>query len=261
MTTVFESKDGNVKFFPGEEGEMSVKIPTSHSALGLFSRNIAFDREVFADDFWVYKDDKKIRKWFSGLPGWKHFWEPVLDDVKHLESVYHKVKLRSDQRWSKLWEVAGVIMKTTKQTKNKWGQQCWLVHAQPYLPKHHSEGKCWTYNIHLSEHFDNRPAYSSDWVDTPNKFRHLELGNQMYHMEQLTVSRFLCMLEDALERSLEKYLRKTIPNILSHSNVGKMYEVQINGRRYVSRVVHNRFGVPILEKHIWADEDYTILEV
>lgn len=260
-TVIFESKDGEGKIYPGTPFETSIQVPKTESMLGLLSRNPDVrDGDHYKDDGWVYNGGVKRRKWFSHMEGWKHFWAPVLDNPVRLEAVYYKLKLRQDARYKRLWEHVQKIMDTTKSTKGKWDRKAWLVHAQPYRPENQMEGKCWLYDIHYAHDLGDAPSYTMDWVDIPNKFRHLELGNKMYHLERMTRGTMRWGMEQALDAAFRKYLKEKYPN-WQKMQAGTMFEIRVNGRHYVYRLEYNRYGVLWLEKHVWAGEQYHIVEI
>jgi hypothetical protein len=262
MTVIFENKRGKVKFAPGTSKEVSITIPETHSALGMMSRNNMYEGDFFANNGYVYNNkNKKTRKWFSYCEGWNHFWEPCLNDVAHLEQVYHKLTLRSDKRYARLAELLQRISKT-KKTTNKYGQKVWMVHATPSRPENQSEGQCWAYEVERSTHFDNQLAFSMTWVEVPKKYRHLDLGNELYHLEQVVCkSSMLYGMEHALDKAFIRALKKNNPEIDSRSNVGNMFEIRINNRRYIYIVSYNRANVPQLVRHAWPGDKYNIVEL
>lgn len=254
MRTILENQGGNVKLMPGTSDEMSVRIPPNQTALGLLSRNHVNDNEVFSEDYWVYKDGKRIRKWFSYCEGWNHFWTPVLDDIKHLESVYHKLQIRSQKRYGMMNKHLELIMRTSKQTKNKWGGKSWFIHAKPSRPENQSEGECWLYDIHISDYFGG-PAYSMNWVPLPSKFSNLKLGNQLSNLEQLSKPILLHRVGNALDMAFIKYLRRKFPTLNDFNN-GNLFEIRVDGRHYIYQWSERDFS-----KHAWPGDKYQIVDL
>lgn len=74
------------------EDFISFQVPQNMSALTFLSNEKINDGDVFADDYWVYNQNKRIRKWFSRIPNSEiRFWHPKTDDVVLLESKRWKL--------------------------------------------------------------------------------------------------------------------------------------------------------------------------
>ena len=262
-TILFQRERGKAKMYPGTLLETKVEVPPTETMLGLLSRNLDVqDGDRFAEDGFVYNQEgAKTRKWFSYMQGWNHFWAPVLDNPARLEAVYHKVKLRSDARYKRLWDHIQKIIDTTKQSQNKWKEKSWIVHAQPTFSQHQQDRECWAYDIHYRDFDNGVPSYSMSWVDIPKKFLHLELGNELYRLEHIAQGdTFRYGLEQVLNASLIKYLKNKYPD-WQKMPVDTLFELRINGRHYVYQLLRNRYGAIVLEKHVWAGENYHIVEL
>lgn len=259
MSTVFENTNGHVKVF-GENDRVvgSFQIPPGQTALGVMARNHGVrDGEVFGEDFWVYREGQRVRKWFSYCEGWEHFWEPVLDDPRRIEAVYQRLKIRRDRRLEMIEEHLRVIMTASAPVPSARYGESWIVYAQPYRPENQMDGQCWVYDIHESRRRKGEIGRVMNWAAEPTGAVDWALGDRLYHLEMLSRAYFLGLVGEALDRSLQKVIKARHPDWCT---AGRMYEVRVDGRHYVYRVDVVVGDYLDLVRHCWPGDEYFVLD-
>jgi len=252
--------------------EIHFTLPRNESALGLLGLNnfsIEDDGCVFAEDGYIYKGGVRLRKYFSHMKGFEHFWKPVLSDLSRLEFLHHKLYKRGKARWAK---VQGIIERIVQEVpvSQKYGQSVWKVHAKPYTDNF--PGKIWLYTISKSE---GVLGYSWDWVDEPTENKksqkeisfsesdpiRMDLGNELCECDHFCQGTFRWKVANVLNEGFKKFLEsKKDPNSFSGFGDYK-FEVQVNDRVYLYQLVHNEFGVKEYEKLSWPGDNYQVFKV
>src|SRR3989304_1469292 len=100
-TTLIENKAGDVTIH-GEAGIVSLQIPSDRSILGVLANNQVFSGDEFRDDYWVYREGQRIRKWFGSDRNIALFWPPQIDRLNHIELLYRKALVRQEAHYRRL---------------------------------------------------------------------------------------------------------------------------------------------------------------
>lgn len=84
-------------------------VPTTHTALSVIGSNNIMDGDDFRDDYWVYRNGKKVRKWFMKLRNRDlRIWPPRLDDIAKCEAKrwrwLQRCKTVCNPMWNKLYK-------------------------------------------------------------------------------------------------------------------------------------------------------------
>jgi len=194
----------------------------------------------YADDGYVYEDEIKIKKYFLYKPGWNHYWEPATRNIIKLESLYHRLLKRTNRFNDKITELIAeiyekaplyedVIDKDSKDYKKYYSKEK-VVHAKP---DHNKKGdKIWLYQIAPNKYFNNRLAYSYDWVDCSEEAMvYPELGNKLYYLDYHSRPKFVYSIKEILEERLHDYIRKECEPPLV-TCLSRTYSIKINNRTY-----------------------------
>lgn len=180
--------------------------------------------EMFGQDGYVYKDNKKIKKWFSHREGWNHFWEPTLRQIARIEHLYQKAVLKAQKRWDKLSEVLKLI---AGPFDRNYGDRC----TAHFCIKKEGKTDWGYYDVGFNTEF-NCLSFSFNWLkEKPTPVMKLKLGNALFKTER-DRSRWQYQLGGLLEDAIMNKLRTDFPN-LTYKNSGEVFELMINCRKYL----------------------------
>jgi len=217
---------------------ITANFPADRSSLGIISHNNVFDGDDFRDDGYVYRNNKKVRKWFSSMGDWEHFWHPVLNDIPRLESLYHRLMERNHRHWDVLWKHVEKIVSTVS-PKQRYNETVYIVHAQPYRTCNQAPGKCWVYYIHNLKGHPGKYSFGFDWVDIPEKFEHLEFGNMLYHLYVNASGAFRNKVYEVFKRACEQHLFS-----FGRGEKHKVFnEFLVNGRKYIFHTQRSKYDL------------------
>jgi hypothetical protein len=237
---------------------INFQIPTTESALFLLGNNSLSEEDdgcVFAKDGYIYQGGKRVRKYFSHMEGFEHFWKPVLEDLPRLESLYYKLVKRFRARWAKVEKVMEKIILQVPASK-RHSVEVWQVHASPICQW---QGKIWLYSISKQE---GLYRFSWDWVDIPTEPICMDLGNELYALESICKGSFSYKVANVLNEGFQRFLEsKRRSNLFKESELDSKFEIQVNGRVYLYYLGFNDFGNNEYKKLSWPGSNYQIFKV
>ena len=242
-TCIFRSDaEGKVSFAGGaelhiEDGQVST--------LSVITNNYVNDGEVFAKDNFVYKDGKKLRKWFQRRGNIKLLWMPNLERIAWIEDL----RWRLYEKYSNLWkEIAEVIDEIHK----KGG----VAHARPlHAVKSSSDVAYWKYNVRRSR---DGLQFSFDWIKKPARTRNARLGQRLYYLEytrENTLRKRLGLFNEAFKLALERNICGEHYTEHKKYKNGQVLRYTINGRLYWYVISYNRHSI------LWPDTDILDIEI
>lgn len=240
-----------------EEGNIEFTLPPDESALGLLCVNKVQAGDKFGEDYWIYRDGQKVRKWFKPFEDLEHFWPPVLDDLPRLEATYWKLKQRSEHRWSYITELLKTITTTIEPQKIR-GYDGWIVDG--FLDKHDPK-YLRRYTVHEGKAFGfDQPSYSHDRVEVPEHPLNRELGMKLEYLDEtLCRGRMSFYVRKMLEEAFEKHIRKIDPDVYTRKPVhDRVYDILVNGHHYIYALQANSAGCLLPVKIAWAGSDYRV---
>ena len=242
---LFERKNDTVQINTECGHPVTVKVPNDRSMLSLFSENNSFnDGEVYAKDGYVYLNKKKLRKWFGARSGWNSFWPPLLDQVPRLENTYQRLSKRNNAIWRKLWDIVEQLAATSPTKKNEWQAHGKTSHRW----------RLYTVSRGAHSRNPNELSFGFEWLDKkPTKLIQPKLGQQLCDRDQKTHAyRWRYLVQELLNDAIIKYINKNFPD--KARTCDELFEVLINGRRYIYVVKYNRHGVEEAQKLAWPGD-------
>jgi len=228
-------------------GNMYIEIPTDRSVLSIVGANKEIsDQYKFKKDGWIYKDSKKVKKWFITVNNVR-VRKSVLDDIDKLEARYSVVRSRWLKFIDKKWKpINDAVLRTGG------------CHVQPVHVKNNPEGLWWFYTVKDNGCTSSSKYVSFEWVPKPKHPKNLKLGQRYYEVErQVTryasfVYKFRVVLEEAINNFLYKYTPQK-PN--------QVLQLTINGKIYWYASIYNKFGVLTWSKLCWPEDDVIQLKL
>jgi hypothetical protein len=241
MQTIFKRKGTKVK-----AGAVKFTVPQTQSALSIIGTNAIYDQDDFRDDNFVYRNNKKHRKWFSYREGWNHFWEPCINELSRIENIYHKLTIRLNKSYEPTNKILEKIEKTKKGTK-------WIAHAK--------QNNDWLkYFIYKDWARHSGLSFSFEWLDNkPKKLINYKLGQALNHENFKVKSKWCWYIQLLLNDAIVLFLKKTFQE--KTKNIEEMFILNINSRKYVYTVGHNRSGGPQLLKVCWPRDNVNEISV
>ena len=226
-----------------KSGNMTCQIPRDRSALGLLAMNKAFNGDVFADDYWVYNNGQKVRKWFVSTETIKRLWPPNLDDTNRLEALYERLSERMHVLWNK------TIVPTMEKILAAGGH----AHAKPTHEYTGDKNMWWVYRVSRRE---ERLGFSFDWIDSPpkKKINH-KLGEALYKADRYHTSLGyrLSIARDALDSSIQQKIRAKIKSSKIENPKDHYFHVEVNGRSYWYTMQRTYWGGYELKCLVWPE--------
>lgn len=242
---------GKSVFHRDAEGNVSFDKGTCHiedgqtSALSVLANNFVGDGEVFAKDYFVYKDGKRIRKWFQRRGDIKLLWMPNLERIAWIESIRWRLCEKRDSLWKEISEVI-------REIHEKGG----VAYARPL---HSSESSMyWKYRT------NDNGSFRFDWADKPKKTRNAKLGQRLYSLEYIrgsALNRRLGLFNYALGLALERNICGEDYAKLRTYKRGQVFRFSINGRLYWYAISVHRGGGLWPSVLRWPESDTDILDM
>ena len=237
------NKHGEVR----ENGQLICTIPQDRSMIGILGTqgNTPMGKKCeFKNDFWMYVDGVKTKKWFQNVYSDGHsnevrIWPPILQDIPKLEERCHRLsKAYFDNFQNDYLPAFNAMVKVKK------------AHA---IPTHKYEGDNIPLWLYRASEYGGRMGIGFDWVDDkPKKLLNLKIGNAWYKAEHRSMDmggrwhKFTTVLARAINDYLWKEHKPTKPDTTMKLN--------INGRDYWYRTSHNNYGVIIWQELIWPED-------
>jgi len=229
-----------------ENGKLVCTIPLGTSMLAVLgvNGNPPTGACIFGEDYWMYVDGKKIRKWFQNSYSENHgisvkIWPPILKDIPKLEARCQKIAHRYHLEFNTIWTPAFNAVVKVKQAHAKITHQ----YTGKYPPY-------WLY--HASDLRDGKHGIGFDWLEkTPKKFLNLEIGNAWYQAEYRlgTMATRWHMFTTVLSNAIHDYLwinhRPTADNVTMR--------LIINGRDYWYRTAYDT-NVIVWKELVWPED-------
>ena len=242
MTTeIFSRKKNKAKL----GGKTTFKLPSDTSVLAVIGNPIN-QGEDFRDDGYVYKKNKRLRKWFTHRQGWNHFWRPTLLQISRIEALYMKASARYNKKWEKIVDVWKKIF-ATKKRKDKHGRTAAIAHFQ--------DEKGWG-SFFIREDKEYGLCSSWDWLkEKPKRLINHELGNKLWKMQdQMNEQKIRYRLQDLLATAIQDKFYRDFGRHKDGES-GKVFEININGRKYFYQWVARKGYQPIA----WPGDNIQVL--
>jgi hypothetical protein len=206
------NSEGLVTFANG----VQVTIPEDRSMLSLVNNQI-IDGSVYSSDFWVYKDGKKIKKWFIKIDD-HNIWEPSLYNLPEFEQRRYNIALKCNDKIKVVWEESIKLLKEVKIS---------IVKRHGYLTK--------------VEYDEERKSASWTWIfsDESSKECNPEAGKAYFKADK-TITRYLSytrLFNYAFIKAVEKYIDDN--NLLYDKgpwNRQQYMNFNINNREYLFKI-------------------------
>jgi hypothetical protein len=220
-----------------EEPVGTFAIPGHLSMLAVFQHNDPFHGDVFQEDGFVYRNGKRVRKWFIGrqdgasITGFR-VWEPHLNNAVWIETLAERVRASERRRWARIFEIV-------KEIHDNGGE----AHAEAL--HNAQEGDSETFWLYKTRFHDiglgkgKQLTYSFQWVKAPKARILPKLGSRLYHLDHTLGSRRRL----SVERILHEALQRKLPKLTKDMN-GVIERVRINGREYHFRIESTYSGYP-----------------
>lgn len=215
-TIAKRDSDGIVTANTGR-GQITAKIPSDRSMLGIMGLNGITADGVYKNDGWVYVNDIPVRKWHIYIDTYR-VWEPKLKDLPSLYKLWKEVKKSNSDQWNRI----DVILQDLWKLRNKNSNNV-IAHARPThtYEWYKSTEPWWRYTIHQWTAGEGL-SFSFDWLDKkPKKLINHELGERLYKEERRwwnstckRSSKVNAVFINAMKRSLPKADPKN-PGLLS----------------------------------------------
>ncbi|MFA5571750.1 MAG: hypothetical protein WDA42_01480 [Candidatus Bathyarchaeia archaeon] len=237
---VFEAKNGNATLNTAT-GTIQITVPTDRSFLSMTNNRFG-DGEEFNDDGYVYRDGKRLRKWFGTLwdngRNWR-IWEPKLKDIKALEQSRWN-SIQYCKRWFEKWvmpkyrdvcAIGGDIIEVHAMayrryrtgTTLKGYDNCsreWIKYQFTPSPDiFNTDG--WTY------------SYTHQWLeDDVTEPLHLDVGQPFCDIERQSwhIYKRKHIFEVAFTQAIDSWLNEG--NNIEQPKCDDMLCLNINGREY-----------------------------
>jgi len=223
------------------------------SALSVLSNNYVNNGEVFAKDHFVYKDGKKIRKWFQRRGDIKLLWVPNLERVTWIEGI----RWRLHEKYVSLWKEIGEVVDEI----HKKGD---VAYARPLHDFESSSGsEYWKYNIRHSD-CSQGLTFGFNWVKKPKRTRNAQLGQRLYYLEHTrggTLRKRLGLFNKALKLALERNICGEHYIEQKKYKNGQVLRYNINNRLYWYVISYNRYGVLWPEMLHWPETNILDIEL
>lgn len=236
--------------------KLEITVPTDRSTLSVLANEDTkkmMEGDTYREDGFVYHNDVRLRKWFAYRQGWNHYWEPIINQLSRLESLYYQLSLREQKKWKKISGILAEIVASDK-TTSQWGEEKHCAHAKvSHTGNYHKPG-WWVYWVSPST-FVSGPGlcFSFDWLDKePEEKINLELGQDLYRLS-FRSGNFIGRLDKLLDEAIIKHIRAIMPLPKFQADDDR-YDVIINGRSYVYRARLNRYDYPEITKVFWPGE-------
>lgn len=215
---------------------INFKIENPELAINIIGNNKVEDGDTFAKDWYVYRNGKRVRKYYTSNHYLKRLWPPNLERLSWIENLRWKAYQRSDIHKANLKDILFEI-------KNAGG----FAHAKLEDDKH--KDKVWLYKV---SSFKGRYFYNFSWEKEDVELINLHLGQRLHKLSMYssTVNRRLTKLNKALQSSLEEVVRN------KRSKSAKNIIHRINGRTYGIKLSYDDFDEPVLEVVFWPEHGY-----
>lgn len=261
--TLIENNGGDVTVHgETEDDNVNLQIPSNYSALAVLGHNDAYAGDVFAADFWVYRNGVKHRKWFLSRHGIDRLWPPQLDRLEHLELVYRKLHTKQMAYYAKSNAFVTNEIFDGKASKDAEEKKV-ILYAEPthdYTDKGTDKYRWWKYTVKTPGWSGEHDwSYHFDWIDKlpANVSKEaLELGQKLYAIEYTEARRMrrrfstaFCYLDEAIKNKICKNCSL---------DMRKKYRVTLNGRDYWYSMQGDRW--PEL-KPLMFPEDVNVVSV
>lgn len=216
---------------------MKLKLPTTHTALGVISHSgntyALQNNDEFKDDYFIYREGKKLRKYFSHRSGWKHYWPPVIKQLRRIENLRERLRVRAEKFYARRTSLLQEILAVAPSygdvfSSDHYHKDYKIVHAIPTHAYTKSGDKDhWLYLVGVDPNFGL--SFTFEWVSKPEKLIHLDLGQKLYDMDY-KVSSWSWRLDELLQESLIDWASDHLP-YCGYAR-SRYYCVTINGRQY-----------------------------
>lgn len=238
MNAISRNEKGTVQV----DGKTVCTVPADRSMLSVFGGNSSvLVGGDYRTDGWVYLGEKKIKKWFIRQENVR-IWEPVKNDIAKLEARYWRVLKYAGKYLAEKYRPAATALVKVRKAHVKVTHKYEGTNIGPW----------WLYNGRPTTDSD-WGGISFDWVPTPKKPVHLEIGTTYYNVSNRQdelwgrVSKFRKILDSAIEGLLfSKEHRPTTREF------GRTLKLTINGRIYWYTCVSQ--GVAWWQKINWPED-------
>lgn len=108
-----------------------ITVPPTRSAVSILSADNGIpDGVEFRDDGYIYRDGRRLRKYFVYHPRWKHYWEPG-DEPGRLARLYSRLQTRFQVTFERLSSVAQEIIATGRRVSRDGESYFVADHRRP----------------------------------------------------------------------------------------------------------------------------------
>lgn len=194
------------------------------------------------EQHYVVYNSKPVRKYFEPRNGWSHFWAPTLNQLARIEALYYKLWLRAQQYYAKKEALLKQIKEVAPKFKdvcdvasaNDYRANCWVFHAKVNHGTSVGKNDWWRYRIYTDEESSFDPesgtTFSFDWVNEPETKYCLDLGQQFYQLDQISIPIWSMLLTNLLEDAIINYAEKYFSR--PPAGMSRNYKLDINDRSY-----------------------------
>lgn len=245
------------------EPMIRITVPKNRSGLSILGLNTVSDGDTFESDYYVYRDGKRVRKWFSFRRGWSHFWPPVLDALLRIETLHERFEQRIEKNLAARRAHLDLIRSKVQSTKTAGSPETWVVYAKPthsYEPS--GNFTFWRYEVYFEPRY-KAWTFCWHWVEEPSKILHLDLGMALYKFDHGAFRSLYVrasMIRELLDSALIHHIRKhgAPPK---NRNDYPQYQITVNGRDYWYVGSEGDNGQWVVKQLSWPRANKTRFEV
>lgn len=225
------------------------KIPTTYSAMCILGNNSINDGDDFREDYYVYRNNKPVRKWFTTISNYR-VWPPNLNNPKELENKYVAIRSKVLSQWEKVRELANYIY-------SKGGS----AHAKPtHRYTISSDGKnYWLYNFDRKD--GGRLSWHFNWCKEPTEKINQDLGQRFYELNARAdiMANRLNVAKIFLDESIKRLIKNNLPKDFKFDS---NFRVDLNNRTYFYHFTTEKYEyTPSLKILSWPESNTIKLEV
>lgn len=189
----------------------------------------------------VRKNSKKTKKHFSFREGWNHFWDPLVNQIARIEAAYR----RAEQRHRRICDKIQKVIQRIAGPRPKKNREYQAIAVEGDYQ--------WSFFVE-KQGFIYSWSTSSLSSSIPKK---LDLGNCLLKLSRQQIkSKWSQCLADLLDEAIVRHLQKEYPK-LQHSDIGTVFELHINYRKYLYTFGYSEYGNLDFNKLHWAENNVT----